>query len=242
MGAAFVTVGLVSIGICAMRRRYDALLVWLAAFAGLYGIRLWMQSHMLGIVADSSEVFRRLRSAIDFVLPLPALLFLHKAGFGRKDGKLRMRWLGGLFLALAAATFVIGTRTYFYEINTAAVMVALWILLVRSVRAESKGKDFAVVRAGVLCFVAFALLDNLLDRYLPAKIEPYGFAVMLGCFGYVAARRTLQRDVELGEIQKELDLARRIQLSILPGAFPESGRLPCCRPLCSHEHCRRRPL
>jgi sigma-B regulation protein RsbU (phosphoserine phosphatase) len=33
----------------------------------------------------------------------------------------------------------------------------------------------------------------------------------------------LERDVELGEIQKELRLARSIQLSILPGAFPQSS-------------------
>ena len=51
----------------------------------------------------------------------------------------------------------------------------------------------------------------------------YGFAALLGCLGYVAARRTLERDVELGEIQNELELARRIQLSLLPGAFPESA-------------------
>lgn len=223
MGAAFVTVGLVSIAICALRKRYDALLVWLAVFAGLYGIRLWMQSKMLDIEADSSEVFRRVRSAIDFVLPLPALLFLHVAGFGHKDGKLRTRPFAVVFALLATATLVIGTRTYFYEINTAVVMIALWILLVRSFRAASKGKDFAVVRIGVLTFVALALLDNMLEKYLPAKIEPYGFAIMLGCFGYVAARRTLQRDLELGEIQKELELARRIQLSILPGAFPRSA-------------------
>jgi sigma-B regulation protein RsbU (phosphoserine phosphatase) len=38
----------------------------------------------------------------------------------------------------------------------------------------------------------------------------------------VAARRTLQRDQQLSEIQKELEVARRIQQSILPGAFPAS--------------------
>jgi sigma-B regulation protein RsbU (phosphoserine phosphatase) len=54
-------------------------------------------------------------------------------------------------------------------------------------------------------------------------VEPYGFAVLLACLGYVAARRTLKRDVELGEIQKELELAKDIQLSILPSAFPDSA-------------------
>jgi sigma-B regulation protein RsbU (phosphoserine phosphatase) len=51
----------------------------------------------------------------------------------------------------------------------------------------------------------------------------YGFAALLGCLGYVAARRTLERDVELGEIHRELEMARRIQLSLLPGNFPESA-------------------
>jgi sigma-B regulation protein RsbU (phosphoserine phosphatase) len=57
---------------------------------------------------------------------------------------------------------------------------------------------------------------------LRTNIEPYGFAVFLGCLGYVAARRTLNRDQELNEIQNELELARRIQLSLLPAPFPES--------------------
>jgi sigma-B regulation protein RsbU (phosphoserine phosphatase) len=46
---------------------------------------------------------------------------------------------------------------------------------------------------------------------------------MLGTFGYMAARRTLDREVELGEIQKELELARSIQQSILPATFPRSA-------------------
>ena len=38
----------------------------------------------------------------------------------------------------------------------------------------------------------------------------------------MAARRTLQRDQQLNEIQKELEVARRIQLSILPTEFANS--------------------
>jgi len=38
----------------------------------------------------------------------------------------------------------------------------------------------------------------------------------------VAARSTLRRDQQLKEIQNELDVARRIQLSILPSEFPFS--------------------
>src|SRR5271165_4447382 len=47
LGAAFITVGLVAIGFCALRRRFDALLVWLAVFAYLYGQRMWLDSGLL---------------------------------------------------------------------------------------------------------------------------------------------------------------------------------------------------
>ncbi len=77
----------------------------------------------------------------------------------------------------------------------------------------------------MLIFVAFVVWENiagLLARSSP-KVEPFGFAVFLSTLGYVAARRTLQRDQQLNEIQKELDVARRIQLSILPTGFPNSA-------------------
>jgi sigma-B regulation protein RsbU (phosphoserine phosphatase) len=51
----------------------------------------------------------------------------------------------------------------------------------------------------------------------------YGIAKFLGCLGYVTAKRTLERDQQLNEIKKELDVAKRIQLSILPGEFPASA-------------------
>ena len=78
--------------------------------------------------------------------------------------------------------------------------------------------------ADLLIFVAFALFDNIagaIGRY--PRIEPYGFVGFLGALGYVAARQTLERDQQLNDIQKELEVARRIQLSILPGEFPASA-------------------
>ena len=99
------------------------------------------------------------------------------------------------------------------------IVAALIAVLVRSFRRGAGDRDSLVVRGGLICFVVPAVFDNLSP--IP-RIEPYGFAILLACLGYVAARRTLQRDKELGEIQQELDLARRIQLSILPDSFPVS--------------------
>ena len=55
------------------------------------------------------------------------------------------------------------------------------------------------------------------------RLEPFGFAAFLASLGYVAARRTLRRDQQLAEIQNELEVARRIQRSILPAEFTGSA-------------------
>jgi sigma-B regulation protein RsbU (phosphoserine phosphatase) len=108
-------------------------------------------------------------------------------------------------------------------INGVLVIAALPWVLIRTYLMGKRDHDFVVLRRGLSIFVLLALWDNTLGgRWLKYTIEPYGFAVLLACLGYVAARRTLERDQQLGEIQKELEVARSIQMSILPGAFPAS--------------------
>ena len=86
--------------------------------------------------------------------------------------------------------------------------------------------DFVVLRRGLFVFVVLALWDNTMGQSLRwVNLEPYGFAVLLGCLGYVAAGRTLEREKALREIQNELEIARNIQLSILPREFPASASL-----------------
>ena len=227
LGAAFITVGFVSLGFCALRRRFDALLVWMAIFAGLYGLRLWLQAHIIGIDLASSFLIGRLRETISYLVPVPAFMFFREAGFlgnGRKITTLAYT-INAIFLCIFVAAMLLGPLPVFNHVNEVVVTIALCILLFRSIGSKAKhDRDFAVVRIGVLCFVVLALVDNLVNEpWLPHQIEPYGFAVLLGCLGYVAARRTLTRDIELGDIHQELELAKRIQLSILPGDFPPSA-------------------
>lgn len=226
LGSAFVTVGVVSIGFCALRRRYDALLVWLGIFAALYGLRMWMQSDLGGESLQGSVVLERLRSAITYLIPIPAFNFFAAAGFlggGVKRGRSSLL-VRAIFLFMFAVTLAVGPWRVFDGINAGIVTAVLWIMVARSLRKKEVDRDFKAVRIGMLSFVALALWDNISSRYwqLP-RIEPYGFAILLASLGFVAARRTLERDVELGDIHRELELARRIQLSILPGAFPESA-------------------
>ena len=223
LGAAFDTVAVIAIGICVIRRRFDSLLVWLAIFAHLYGARLWLDSDILSLAVPSSELFNRIRAAINPLIPVPGFIFFQVAGLLPKRGKVLTYSLVAIFLGMTVSTLIFGRISYLHTLNNVLVVVALITVLVHSVRRGSADRDFVVLRRGLLCFVAFALWDNTAGNYFRlSEIEPYGFAIFLASMGYMAARRALQRDREFGEIQQELELARRMQLSILPSAFPDS--------------------
>ncbi|HUB30107.1 MAG TPA: PP2C family protein-serine/threonine phosphatase [Terracidiphilus sp.] len=223
LGSAFMTVGIVTEAFCLLRRRFDELMVWLGMFAFLYGFRMWLDTGLLHLSFENQEFFKQLRWAANFTVPVPAFLFFQSSGLLARRGKAVTVLLSAVFLSLAAAVFVAGRLPVLHTINNALVIAALpWVVL-RTFLLGKRDHDFVVLRWGLVCFVALVLWDNTLGpRLLRFSIEPYGFAVLLGCLGYVAARRTLARDEALREIQSELEIARNIQVSILPGDFPES--------------------
>jgi len=218
LGAAFNTVTIILVGLCVIRRKPDGLLLSLAWFAHLYGIRLWMNSELLGISEVPTESLHRIRAAIDYLVPVPAWIFFKYAGFLGRLSKNLLVFLS-IFIGLAVASLIVGPKPAFHHINNALVIFSLAIMAVRWSRRMIHERDSRVIGIGLLSFVLPALSDNLTKG---PRIEPYGFAVLLACLGYVAAHRTLQRDREYTEIQQELDLARRMQISILPASFPPS--------------------
>jgi sigma-B regulation protein RsbU (phosphoserine phosphatase) len=224
LGAAFATVGVVCAAFSVIRRRFDALLVWLGLFAFLYGQRLWFDTGLLAITLAGQELFARLRWIVDFLVPIPAFFFFQAAGMLPGRGKIFAGAIATMFLSLAVITGVAGRLQVVHDINNVIVIAALPFVLVRTYRMGRADRDQVVMRRGLLIFVLLALWDNTVGgTVLGVVIEPYGFAVFLGCLGLVAARRTLRRDLELSEIQGELEVARRIQASLLPHAFPQSA-------------------
>lgn len=223
LGAAISTVGIMAAALCVIRRRADALLISLAAFAFLYGQRMWLEAGLLTMTVPPSEVFRRLREAVNPLIPVPGFLFFQIAGLLPKRGRIFTFALVTVFLGLTVATLTVGRLPIFHTINNVLVITALLVIVVHSLRQKSAGRDVTILRRGMLLFVLLALWDNTGGPYwrLP-EMEGFGFAIFLGCMGYVAARRTLERDQQLRELQSELDVARRIQLSLLPGDFPKS--------------------
>ena len=218
LGAAVAATGLVAAAFAVIRRSRVSLLICFALFALLYGTRMWVQSRLFEFIFDGSTLFIRLRSAINYVVVVPAFLFFDGAGFLRRKARILTYSFFAVFALLTLATLITGPSNLYEQTNNVLVIAALALLLTEPMRGLDPDRDFIVARRGLLTFAAFALWDNLSGVFhsrLP-RIEPVGFIALLASLGYVAARQALQRDEKLAEIQKELEVARRIQLSILP--------------------------
>jgi phosphoserine phosphatase RsbU/P len=223
-GAMIMAVGLVAAAVSEIRRKHDRILNYLAFFAGLYGLRMWMQTDMF-LMAQRWSFYPRISRAIDFIVPIPAFLFLDAAGFLHRRLRNAAYVVGAILALLAVATIALGPQTIFYQINAVLIIGSLSTLVLITMRRSSVNRDAVIIRRGLLIFAAFIFWENfrnLLGISLP-NIEPIGFMAFLLSLGYVATRQTLQRDQQLSEIQRELEVAKRIQLSILPADFPKSA-------------------
>ncbi len=223
IAAASITVGLVAVGFSLIRRRFDQLLSFFAWFAVLYGARLWMKSNILGFMQRPSPFLDKVQMALTFFVAVPAFQFFAATGLTGRTGRVIAYVICIFEMCLIAAVFLGLPLEPLDHLNSIAVIVGLVSLLILTFRHRIVGRVDAVFRAGLIVFAGSALWRNTAWLFgHGTTIELYGFAVLLCCLGYVAARRALDRDQQLNSIQQELEVARRIQLSILPAAFAAS--------------------
>ncbi len=226
IGAASVTVGLVVFGFLVIRRRFDRLLSFFAWFAILYGERLWLSPSHLRLMETPSLLHARLGAAMSFFVAVPAFLFFQETGLLGRAGRVIAFTVCWLEMALIAAIFAGAPLALLYNINSGLVIAGSLPLVFLAFGQRDVGRDVVVFRAGLLIFFGFVLWGNtrvLLGYTTTATTaEPYGFGLFLCCLGYVAGKRALDRDQQLASLHQELEVAKRIQLSILPSGFPVS--------------------
>lgn len=225
LGAGFTTLGLLAAAFSFLRRKADPLLLSFAVFAILYGQRLWINSRLLEMTIPQSSLFPRIRSAFDFLVAIPGVLFfLYAPGLLGRFGRYAGYFIIAVSSVLMVLTLARGPSDLYHLVNNVIIIVAMLSLAVESMLRGAANPDLRIIRGGLLIFIAFVLWENIngIVHWSNTRLEPIGFVALLSSLGYVAARRTLQRDYQLGEIRKELEVARRIQQSILPAAFPES--------------------
>ena len=118
LGAAFAAVGMVTAAFALLRRQRDSLLICFALFAALYGLRLWISSPMLAMMARGATFYARLRGAVNHVTLIPALLFFISLGLPRRFERVVGYTAVGFGCLLAAVTLLFGDSPHYERINS----------------------------------------------------------------------------------------------------------------------------
>jgi sigma-B regulation protein RsbU (phosphoserine phosphatase) len=230
---AILSIALAAIALfCFRRGTRDLTLIYFSLLCILYAVRLLVSLPSFRFLFDEPRMFwLYLNWVITGTINLPLSLFLYQVA----DEHLRnfFRWLlaaqtaFAIFGILAAALGVSLARLFFA--NTFVVLgtlaAAALFLAANKWRPDSRQRlshEFRVFIAGFLVWMLFVVNQNLLKLKIPSghNVEFLGFLVFVASLGYVSAYRTFANEERLIAINKELEIARRIQSSTLPQCVP----------------------
>jgi phosphoserine phosphatase RsbU/P len=233
-GAIFSFAGLAVCSIAAIRRRSGVrLFVWLGIWSVTYGA---------GLLARSPAVVAALPHWLQISVPyvntvtayitvVVAFLAFLELSVGQIRLVLKILIFAGMVVAAAGIGWFVfgGSANKFIPYNNLVVVCGL-LLLVTVVAVKKLSDKFLVLlnrpvlAFGMLVFTIEALWVNLsrpLHFQTPRLLGHLAFAVFLLSFGYVAVQITFANERRLLSIEDELEVARRLQLSILPSKVPD---------------------
>ena len=214
----------------------DLTLIYFSLFSTLYAVRLLFRTP---VVCSLSGVSKSLREHIDlwitFILLIPFLLFLRQIVGPQIKTLVRVFLIAQAIFAAAAITadaFGVSEKLR-YSLNNFVVLVMVGGLMANFLVLRFRGLgqpwtlELRVLTAGLMVFGSSVLHGNLRSLGLlhGPDVEALGFLFFVGCLGYVAAHRAFANERRLLAINKELEIARQIQSSILPREVPSIGGL-----------------
>ncbi len=237
-GSFFLLIGLIAFVIAAIRRRGGArIFVWIGIWSAMFGVNEFLRSpavtgalpHSLRAASATATVM------ISYLILVAGTLSFLELSLGKLRRLLQVLLVADLAIAIAGITwlFVYGAGDRFTLYNnllaTFSIVVLLAVLAVpKLARRLLIVSGHRVLTAGTFLFAAQALYANLarpLNYVSPGIYGSVGFAVLLLSFGYTAVEMIVNNERRLLSIEKELDIARQLQFSILPGGAPEIAKL-----------------
>lgn len=234
IGVVILSLGLAGLVFFFLQRKTaDRSLVYFNAFSFLYAIRLIFRLSFLHSLVAASETFWKysdlaVNNVIDNFIVVPLTLFVTEVVQVR--WKKFLRWVLAFQIAFATVrsfSNAFGVGKHPAEVIYHILVVAYAALLIAYPFSFSGGqrmpRDVKLVYSGLAVFGILVVQNNLADLGLASRghnIEPLGFVVLVCCLGYVAASRTHSNEQRLLSLQKELEIARQIQSSILPREVP----------------------
>ena len=221
-----MAIGLGSILVQWMRRKtQDRVRLWFGLLALLYGYRALLMTNSARYFLTRGNINFQI-ALITFTIGIPAILF----GWGLVS-KRQNRVTKSLLVVnvLMAATFLVFfwngsvVRALFFANNVLVIIFTLAMIVYLFVAPADSVPELKTLRVVILIWGLFVIYNNI-RQWLPergADFEFVGFAVFLCSLGWLVARRSLRTEEALVAIRNELEIARRIQTSILPEAMPE---------------------
>lgn len=250
LGAVFLFIASQMWGACsiaAIRRQSGVgLFIWLGIWSAIYGIGLLTQSP--AVVAALPLSIQRsvpyVTTGIAYLTLVVGLCAFLELSLGIVRLLIKILIFAGIAVALAGiGWFVFGGSAYrFIPYNTLIAVCAL-LILVTVVAVKKLSDRFMVLlnrrvlAVGTLVFALEALWGNLsrkLHYQTPRVLGDLAFAVFLLSFAIVAVQMISANERRLLSIDKELEVARQLQFSILPTAIPEIENVRiavCYRPM-----------
>ena len=227
LGILFVALGLTGAALFRLRRRSrDKALLWFAVWALLQGTRLLCATAVVPFLAEPvPAVFWRFAvAAITYTVPIPGTLFLLEVLPGWRPA---LRWILSFQAAFALAGLtsdqILHRPDVLASANNIMVLMALAAFVAGVVIDPKSAAVLGPLRSGLLILFAAVVVNNLSSLglfQLPFNPEPPAMAVFFAGLGMVVAKRAFQDQERLSAIDKELEIARRIQTSILPREMP----------------------
>jgi hypothetical protein len=231
IGAILLTIGFIAVAVFVFRKETtDRTLLYLGIYVMLYAVRIFLREPpILSVFSISPAVAGHIIRVITFTFVLPLLfLFLEVVQTRWRRVILCMLGVQSVFATFAILFNLLGVARRAVDISNSLLVLASWILLIFFLFVfDEKGlreyaRELRVVAVGLVVFGLFVLHANLvgLGVLRGRDVEPLGFLAFVCSLGYLVAHRIFAKEESLFAIQKELEIAERIQTSILPRGVP----------------------
>jgi len=230
---ALLSIALAAIALFFFRRSTrDLTLIYFGLFSILYAVRLLAALPSFRSLFDRSGIlWEYVNWFITCTIILPFGLFLYEVS-GEHLRKL-LRWFlaaqtvfaifGIVAAALGASLARLGVANNVVVLGTFAA-ATLFLLASKRLPGSRKGlsREILIFIAGFLVWGVSVVHANLLGLKVLRghNTEFLGFLFFVACLGYISAYRVFANEERLVAINKELEIARRIQASTLPQSVP----------------------
>lgn len=233
-GTFFVVLGLLALVTAAIRRRGGVrILVWLGLWSAMFGLQEFLHCGLIQQVlpASSRPVTQLLIALFGYAILIVGVLSFMELSQGALLVFQKVWVIAAILVAIAGMVRYFRTgvvNAYQAENNAIAAIASTVLVIVIAVRPLSRKylvvAGHRVLTVGTLIFAAQALysnLSNIISLPSPGITSELGFAALLLSLGYTAMTMIVGNENRLLAIDKELEIARELQFSILPGKPPE---------------------